>query len=76
LGDFVAARLDQLGITKERWARFALAAKHWPEVPAVYLEYKSPGCGCTLRQVALNQWGWMWQNRLNRVGARLMFWRT
>jgi hypothetical protein len=67
LGDVLAIVLGKLGITKTRIALWILSAKHWPELPAVYLNYKID-CGCAARQQALNRFGWRWQERLNKVG--------
>lgn len=67
IGDSVAAGLSAIGITRERINHWLLVARHWPEVPAVYLNYKID-CGCAHRQAALNRFGWRLQDALNRWG--------
>lgn len=59
LGDFIGLALTKLGITKQRWAK-------WTGKP---LSEQKLGCRlCHSREQQLNQFGWEWQYRVNRVG--------
>lgn len=65
IGDHLALLLAKCYITKARVDRFLATVDRWRGKPP---QEQQAGCGCTVRQQALNRWGWSWQERANKVG--------
>lgn len=65
LGDCLALALARVGITKDRVDRALSTIDRWRGKPP---QEQQAGCGCTVRQQALNRFGWKWQHRANKLG--------